>query len=143
MILELANGDPKALFKFEHAYAPPYSTALDPLHHFGAMIDAGHDLLVSPEEFREGGEHTWTVINLLSDDENRVVEFPEIRGHYVNVPIRELRKRVDEFPKKDVITVCARGPRSYEAAIFLRSKGIEARYVAGGLNLVNSGELRG
>jgi len=49
----------------------------------------------------------------------------------VNIPLSEIRERVDEVPD-DVILVCQVGTRSYEAARFLMQKGKRARVVDGG-----------
>ncbi len=54
----------------------------------------------------------------------------------VNIPLRELEKRLKELPKsKEVIAYC-RGPycvMSYEAVALLRKKGIKARRLEAGL----------
>ncbi|MBZ0265881.1 FAD-dependent oxidoreductase [bacterium] len=133
LILELAGGDPSALQKFEHAYAPPYATAMDPLHHLGAMISNGSNLQLNPSLLRDGGNADWTWINLMSKEEKAAIELPFLRGRMIEMDMGELRSRYEELPEKKLIALCAKGPRSYEATIFLRSKGYECSYIAGGV----------
>jgi len=132
-ILDLADGDPTALMRFEHAYAPPYATAMDPLHHFAAMIETGPDWQVAPTVFANGGEVGWIWVDMLTEEERASVTIPEMRGKIVRMNQAELRKRFSELPGENVVLFCAKGPRSYEAARFLRHHGISARYLAGGL----------
>jgi NADPH-dependent 2,4-dienoyl-CoA reductase/sulfur reductase-like enzyme/rhodanese-related sulfurtransferase len=132
-VLDLGDGDPKALMRFEHAYAPPYATAMDPLHHFGAMIETGDDWQVAPTVLANGGEVGWTWIDLLSEDERANLTIPEVRGKILTMSVAELRERFTELPKDNIVLLCARGPRSYEACGFLRNHGISARYLAGGM----------
>ncbi|GBE29503.1 coenzyme A disulfide reductase [bacterium BMS3Bbin04] len=133
-ILDLAEGDPQALFRFEHAYAPPYATAMDPLHHFAAMIELGDGWQIAPTMMQSGGEAGWTWINMLANNEQDGFTVPEsMRGTVIQMNMSQLREKVMELPKENVITFCVRGPRSYEACRFLRSQGIHARYMAGGI----------
>jgi len=137
-ILDLAEGEPEALMRFEHAYAPPFSTALDPLHNMGAMIENGDDMQINPMALLKGGEAGWHWINLLEEDEKQVSVMPEVWGTVQELTIPELRKEIKNLPKENVILVCARGPRSYEATRMLRHAGIDARYVAGGMGFLRS-----
>ncbi|MDP8206704.1 MAG: FAD-dependent oxidoreductase [Candidatus Electryonea clarkiae] len=132
-IMTMADGDPAALLKLEHAYAPPFATAMDPLHHMGAMIETGNNLQLPPDALSDGGEADWTVINLLAPDESSEWERPAIKGKWLDIPYSELRRKAKELSGKEVVFICARGPRSYEAAIMLRSMGIDAKYIAGGI----------
>ncbi len=132
-ILDLADGDPRALLRFEHAYAPPYATALDPLHHIGAMMETGDGWQIAPTMMHGGGNHDWTWIDLLADEERDSLELPEVRGKVLRMTTAELREKVDTLPKQDVYLFCARGPRSYECCRYLRQHGINARYLAGGI----------
>lgn len=133
LILELADGDPDALHRFEHAYAPPYATAMDPFHHFAGMIEVGSGWQVSPAVLREGGEPGWVWINLLEPIEQEMATLPHIRGRVENQSLAELRECASDYENQEVVCFCARGPRSYEAARLLRAHGVHARYLAGGI----------
>ncbi|MBD3167813.1 hypothetical protein GF324_14520 [bacterium] len=137
-ILDLAEGNPEALARFEHAYAPPFATAMDPFHHFYSMIEAGPDLVIHPEDLRDGGEARWTVLNLLNEKEAENIEWPEMRGRRVDIPINDLREHLDDLPDRDIVAVCARGTRSYEATVLLRNHNKEACYLGGGVRMILS-----
>ena len=50
-----------------------------------------------------------------------------------NLPLEDLRDRLDDLPDGDVIVVCAKGPRSVEAArLIAAQRGGRVRYLAGG-----------
>jgi rhodanese-related sulfurtransferase len=61
-------------------------------------------------------------------------EFAGMRVHgAVNIPIQELRGRMDELPtERPLLVMCEHGPRSLMAAALLRARNINARPVAGG-----------
>jgi NADPH-dependent 2,4-dienoyl-CoA reductase/sulfur reductase-like enzyme/rhodanese-related sulfurtransferase len=112
----------------EHAYAPPYAPALDPLAvtAFAAQnqedgIEAG-----SPLDGPEGA----TVLDVRLPDE--VEERPAAEGAR-RIPLGELRQRLGEIDEAVDLVLCERGTRSAEAVRLLRRKGIRARYVGGGL----------
>jgi peroxiredoxin family protein/TusA-related sulfurtransferase len=51
----------------------------------------------------------------------------------VNIPLDELRERLDEVPQdKLVLTHCGVGLRAYVASRILREEGIEAKFITGG-----------
>ncbi len=52
----------------------------------------------------------------------------------VEIEIGELRERADEIPDGPLVVVCAHGTRSAEAVRFLASRGIQARYLGGGMS---------
>ncbi len=133
-ILDLAGGDPTALNRLDHAYAPPYATPLDPLHYLAAMVETGPDLQVPPDSLLDGGEGSWTIVNMLNEAEREKIELPKVRGRVFEMDLRGLRRDAGELPETGVVTLCAKGSRSYEAALWLRSRGIEARYLAGGVS---------
>ncbi len=58
------------------------------------------------------------------------------RGHLegaTNIPLSQLRKRLDEVPKdREVWVYCAVGQRAYFAQRLLRQRGVQARNLSGG-----------
>ena len=114
------------------AYAPPYSSAKDPVNMAGFMIDniskglkQWH--LADADKLPRDG----SVILL---DTRTVGEFN--RGHidgFRNIPVDELRERIDEIePGKRVYVICQSGLRSYIATRILEGYGFEAYNFAGG-----------
>ena len=120
------------------AYAPPYSSAKDPVNMAGFMIDnisKGlkqwhlHDADKLP---RDG-----SVILL---DTRTAWEYSS--GHiegFVNIPVDELRDRLDEIePGKPVYVICQSGLRSYIATRILEGYGYEAYNFAGGFRFYDA-----
>ena len=55
-------------------------------------------------------------------------------GYSINIPINELPKRLNEIDKnKIVVTACPHKDRAIIAMVYLRSKGIKAKYLTDGL----------
>lgn len=114
------------------AYAPPYSSAKDPVNMAGFMIDnisKGlkqwhlHDADKLP---RDGS------VILLDTRTAREYSSGHIEG-FVNIPVDELRERLDEIePGKPVYVICQSGLRSYIATRILEGYGYEAYNFAGG-----------
>jgi len=120
------------------AYAPPYSSAKDPVNMAGFMIDniskglkQWHlqDLYQLP---RDGS------VTLL--DTRTVGEYRS--GHiegFVNIPVDELRERIGEIEAgKPVYVICQSGLRSYIATRILEGFGFEAWNFAGGFRFYNA-----
>ena len=120
------------------AYAPPYSSAKDPVNMAGFMIDNISKGLKqwhwedAPALPRDGS------VTLL--DTRTVGEFR--RGHiegFQNIPVDELRERVSEIaPGKPVYVICQSGLRSYIATRILEGYGFEAYNFAGGFRFYDA-----
>ncbi len=121
------------------AYAPPYSSAKDPVNMAGFMAEnliSGrvkqffHDQVDALP--RDGS------LNLL--DTRTPGEYE--RGHalgFVNIPVDELRERLGELEKgKAVYVICQSGLRSYIACRILEQEGFESYNLAGGYRLYES-----
>lgn len=121
------------LKELDLAYAPPYSSAKDPVNMAGFMIDniakgilkQFHlaDLVSLP---RDGS------ITLL--DTRTVSEYSQ--GHidgFINIPVDELRERIREVPSgKPVYVICQSGLRSYIACRILTGYGFDCYNFSGG-----------
>lgn len=120
------------------AYAPPYSSAKDPVNMAGFMIDniskglKQWHLEEVPALPRDGS------VTLL--DTRTVGEFR--RGHiegFQNIPVDELRERISEItPGKPVYVICQSGLRSYIATRILEGYGFEAYNFAGGFRFYDA-----
>ena len=118
------------------AYAPPYSSAKDPVNMAGFMI----------ENIRNGfmKQYHWDEIaDLPRDgsvtllDARTVWEYQQ--GHidgYINIPVDDLRERINEIDNsKPVYVMCQSGLRSYIATRILMQNGFDAYNFAGGYRL--------
>ena len=120
------------------AYAPPYSSAKDPVNMAGFMIDniakglKQWHLEEASALPRDGS------VTLL--DTRTVGEFQ--RGHiegFQNIPVDELRERIHEIPPgKPVYVICQSGLRSYIATRILEGYGFEAYNFAGGFRFYDA-----
>lgn len=127
------------LKELDLAYAPPYSSAKDPVNMAGFMIDnvANGTLkqwyLEDVEKLPRDGS-----VTLL--DTRTVGEFS--RGHldgFVNIPVDELRRRLDEIERgKPVYVICQSGLRSYIASRILEGSGFEAYNFTGGFRFYDA-----
>lgn len=124
------------LLEFEHGYAPPFSEALDPLHHLAAMAKAqmsGAVFLSPGTKFTAGSSDT-TFIDVREQEESRAEPFG-FEVPIINIPLGDLRRRLGELDRlKRTVVLCKRGPRSYQAAAILRAAGFSrVEILAGGL----------
>lgn len=121
------------LKELDLAYAPPYSSAKDPVNMAGFMIDniASGVLKQWHLDDLEKLPHDGSVILL---DTRTVGEFN--RGHipgFRNIPVDDLRDRIQELETgKKVYVICQSGLRSYIACRILSGYGYEAYNFAGG-----------
>ena len=115
------------------AYAPPYSSAKDPVNMAGFMID----------NIATGVLKQWHIedadklprdgsVTLLDTRTVREYQRGHIEGFY-NIPVDELRDRLDEVdPIKPVYVICQSGLRSYISCRILEGNGYTAYNFAGG-----------
>jgi rhodanese-related sulfurtransferase len=66
-------------------------------------------------------------------DEERE-ERPVEAGTVIEIEVGQLRDRIDEVPEGPLVVICAHGTRSAEAVRYLASRGIQARYLGGGMS---------
>lgn len=110
------------LLELEHAYAPPYSSAKDPVNMAGFVAD---NILKKRVE-----TILWSDVPSLPADAVKIdvrtpaeYELGTIPG-FVNIPVDELRGRLAELPKDRLIVVtCAIGLRGYLAYRILKQHG--------------------
>ena len=117
------NGSIQELLDSELCYAPPYSSAKDPVNILGMCADNVLKGLVKPAYY-EDIENSY-VIDVRIPDSYRT---KTIEGA-VNIPLASLRKRIEEVPKdKKVILVCDSGYTSYLASRILIQNGFNNVY---------------
>ena len=128
-----------SLTELDLAYAPPYSSAKDPVNMAGFLIEnLANDLV---RQFH------WDEADALPRDGS--VTLLDVRtlqeyagGHlegFLHIPVDELRQRLGELPQgKPVYVVCQSGLRSYLACRILSQSGFDCRHLAGGYRLYES-----
>ena len=127
------------LCRLELCYAPPYSSAKDPVNMAGFVIENvltgrmkqlhWHDVDALP---RDGSV---TLLDTRLPDE---FESGYIEG-FINIPLDALRGRLQELDKqKPVYVNCQIGLRAYIAARILTQNGFDATVIGGGYRLYDS-----
>lgn len=121
------------------AYAPPYSSAKDPVNIAGFMID----------NIAEGILKQWHLEDIRELPKDGSVTLLDVRttaeysrGHiegFTNIPVDELRDRLDELERgKPVYVICQSGLRSYIASRILEGNGFEAYNFSGGFRFYDA-----
>lgn len=127
------------LAELDLAYAPPYSSAKDPVNIAGFIIENIKNGVVK-QWFYEDTESLQKNENITCLDTRTPMEYR--MGHvdgFINIPVDELRERIDELPKsKPVYVICQSGLRSYIATRILVGNGFNAYNFAGGFRFYNT-----
>lgn len=121
------------LKELDLAYAPPYSSAKDPVNMAGFMAEDLDQGLV--QQWRAGDEPT-----LPRDGSVHLVDVRTqaeyAAGHidgFINLPVDQLREHLEQLDKtKPVYLVCQSGLRSYIASRILKGSGFACSHLAGG-----------
>lgn len=115
------------------AYAPPYSSAKDPVNMAGFMIENIAAGILKQFHFEDiAGLPSDGSVTLLDVRTRWEYQHEHIEG-FVNIPVDELRERLDEVEKgKPVYVICQSGLRSYIACRVLTGYGMEAYNFSGG-----------
>ncbi|MBF0573345.1 MAG: FAD-dependent oxidoreductase [Desulfamplus sp.] len=139
--------DVSEICNLEVSYSPPYASAMDIVNNAGNALDNtlnGNLKAIDTFEF----------VELLQQGKIKVLD---VRSHvqsapfvekypkqWINIPQDELRERyveltavLNELKESPLYLICGTGPRSYEAQVFLNSKGItNTRNVQGGYGMI-------
>lgn len=121
------------LAELELAYAPPYSSAKDPVNMAGFMIENLETEKVAQFHWNDVEklkcDGSMTLIDVRTAEE---FDSGHIKGFF-NIPVDELREHIEEFDiKKPVYVVCQSGLRSYIACCILSQYGFECYNLSGG-----------
>lgn len=116
----------------ELTYAPPFGSARDVVNQAGmvaANVIKGDERICHAEELLALGENQW-LLDVRNPGELKSIG--QIPGA-VNIPLDELRQRLDEIPKdKEILVTCQVGLRGHVACRLLRNAGFNARNLSGG-----------
>ena len=121
------------LAELELAYAPPYSSAKDPVNMAGFMIENLETEKVAQFHWNEVEklkcDGSMTLIDVRTAEE---FDSGHIKGFF-NIPVDELREHIEEFDiRNPVYVVCQSGLRSYIACCILSQHGFECYNLSGG-----------
>ena len=120
------------LTELEHAYAPPYSAAKDPINMAGFVAENILCGKVKIAQWRDlnPDDNSTTLLDVRTADEYALGTIPSS----INIPLDSLRSRIAELPKgKPIIVNCAVGLRGYLAYRILVQHGFtDVRNLSGG-----------
>ncbi len=112
----------------ELCYAPPFGSAKDPIN-FAGMVAADvlrGDMPLAHWDIGQDGF-------LLDVRESVELTVEDLAGA-LNIPLGQLRWRLDELPRdREIRVICRSGQRAYTATRILSQKGFNARVVSGGM----------
>jgi NADPH-dependent 2,4-dienoyl-CoA reductase/sulfur reductase-like enzyme/peroxiredoxin family protein/rhodanese-related sulfurtransferase/TusA-related sulfurtransferase len=121
------------LKEFEHSYAPPYSSAKDPVNMAGFTAENILSGKVKPVYWNEIENINLNRVILLDVRTPEEFKSGTIPGA-INIPVDELRQRLNELPgDKEIIVFCRVGLRGYIASRILTQSGFkDVRNLVGG-----------
>jgi NADPH-dependent 2,4-dienoyl-CoA reductase/sulfur reductase-like enzyme/peroxiredoxin family protein/TusA-related sulfurtransferase len=132
------KGTVEDLTELELSYAPPFSSAKDPVNMAGFVA----------QNVLEGRSHmaTWNDIKSLKPEDYILVDVRSEEeynnGHVegaINLPVDSLRERMSELnPNKTIVEYCQVGLRGYVADRLLSQNGYKVLNVTGGYKTVSS-----
>ena len=122
------------LQEIEHAYAPPFSSAKDPINIAGFVAENilnGSSRHLCWNELRDLNKENLFTIDVRTEDEFGI----DTLDGAVNIPLPTIRSRMTEIPKdKKIVVFCGVGKRAYMAERILRQNGFDEVYnLSGGL----------
>ena len=129
------NGTIYDLEELELAYAPPFSSAKDPINMLGFVAEniiRGFVKFIEWNELDEiidNNKSDYIILDVTEDFEREAFSIP----NSYHIPLGQIHKRLNELDKnKTIIPYCAIGVRSYNAARILMQNGFENVYVLSG-----------
>lgn len=136
------GADIDAISNLEVAYAPPFASAMDIINNAANSLD----------NIIEGIHDPIDAIDFISDFKNSNTRVLDVRSpvqagpfvekygnRWINIDQNILASRLNEIPKDEKLyLICGSGPRSYEAQLLLRSKGINknTKNIQGGVGMI-------
>lgn len=132
------GGTVSDLSELELSYAPPFSSAKDPVNMAGFVAEnviSGKLEVITPEEYSNYNKENTLLLDVRSE-----IEFNN--GHLegaLNIPVDNLRERLSELDKdKEIIEYCQVGLRGYVAARILSQHGYSVKNITGGYKSISA-----
>lgn len=120
------------LTELELSYAPPYSSAKDPVNMAGFAAEnilQGLTTVFVPADLAGRDKENTILVDVRSEIEHA-------NGHIegsINIPVDDLRGRLSELdPNKEIWVYCQVGLRGYTASRILQQKGLRVKNLTGG-----------
>lgn len=125
----------------EIGYAPPFASAMDVVNNAGNALDnilAGSSRPVDAADFLWEFRHKSTRVLDVRGEKEAAPFKAKFGERWLNIPQEQLRRRVAEIDAaEELFLLCDTGPRSYEAQVFLASRGIvKTRNIQGGYAMI-------
>ncbi|MBP3298880.1 MAG: FAD-dependent oxidoreductase [Muribaculaceae bacterium] len=122
------------LIRTEHTYAPPYSSAKDPVAVAGYVADNIISRRMDPiywRELRDAAPGSITLIDVRTNEEYATGSLPNA----INIPLDSIRDSLEKIPAgRPIVVFCGVGLRGYLASCILRQHGYnDVRNLIGGL----------
>jgi NADPH-dependent 2,4-dienoyl-CoA reductase/sulfur reductase-like enzyme/rhodanese-related sulfurtransferase len=114
----------------EHAYAPPYAPAIEPLAVLAMAAANQVDGIESVAPLTDLSQDTILDVRVPTEREER----PLNAARSLEIEVSELVDRAEEIPDGPLLVACAHGTRSAEVVRWLGQRGIRARYLGGGVS---------
>ena len=119
------------LFHIDLAYAPPFSTTKDPVAYTGMILDNAinrKNKIITPENLKSNISQ-YVVLDVRSKSQ---YDKEHIEGA-MNIPLEELRERLEELPRiKKIVVHCNKGTTGNAAQNILINNGFEVYNLSGG-----------
>lgn len=116
----------------ELSYAPPFSSAKDPVNMIGYVasnVVLGDNEVVHWNEIDDLVQNGATLLDVRDESEHELGKIPGS----INVPLNSLRENLDHYNKDETIYVtCQVGLRGYLASRILRQNGFKVKNLSGG-----------
>ncbi|MDO5453930.1 MAG: FAD-dependent oxidoreductase [Corynebacterium sp.] len=118
------------LADLELAYAPQFGSAKDPVNMAGFIADnlANGEKTAQYHEVEQAVADGWTLVDVRTEGEFARGTIPGA----VNIPVDDLRGRMDELADQKVLAFCRVGQRGHVAVSLLENLGVEAANLDGG-----------
>ncbi|HOL56138.1 MAG TPA: FAD-dependent oxidoreductase [Spirochaetota bacterium] len=116
------------LEEVEHAYAPPYSSAKDPVNVAAFVAEnilTNKVKVIQWYDLLKTDMNSFTIIDVRTSDEFKLGAIENA----INIPVDNLRERLKDIPKnKKIVVYCGVGLRAYIAARILMNNGFNDVY---------------
>ncbi len=127
------------LATLELAYSPQFGSAKDPVNLLGHIADNLASGLIETVQWHELDERMAegaVLVDVRSPGEHAAGAIPDSR----NIPLDELRERLDEIPAGPVVVHCGVGLRAHTAARLIAQHGREVANLDGGYKTWTAGQ---
>lgn len=119
------------LADLELAYAPPFSSAKDPVNILGYIAENVLSGITPTAQWSEVEQKVSEGYSILDVRNVGEVDFGTLPGA-INIPIDEIRERKAELPTGQILVTCQVGQRGHAATRLLREMGFDAINLDGG-----------